>query len=97
MLARLRLPEARPPRKLDEGQECLERPMTAGMSNYYREREAAERKAAERAAGPRERAIHLELAERYAQLALGLRDSRGNEVIVGDLTRTEGRFTAGNL
>lgn len=45
--------------------------MTAGMSNYYRARAAAERKAAERAAGPRERSIHLELAERYSQLAIG--------------------------
>ena len=45
--------------------------MTAGMSNYYRDRAAAERKAAERAAGPRERLIHLELAERYSQLVIG--------------------------
>lgn len=37
--------------------------------NYYRERERAERSLADQAASPAIREIHLEMAERYRDLA----------------------------
>ena len=60
--------------------------------NYYRDRERAERTLADQAASPAIRNIHLEMAERYRELARQL-DIHGNGLTPLNNARPKNRAT----